>query len=183
MNRTLRLSLVACILCVPAGIATGANQSKTPAAQAANDPNTVGTFEATGFGTVAINGRQTSYGRFRGRITVRVPSGAAIVRIQGVPQKLARTSTATGTVRTFTMSTSVFRTFYVRGTDVSVQIISQPKRRMSVSTFGVARVVLRGTGTYRVNNGDAIDWPTDSQAVPVRPAMIARLLPAEKTGT
>lgn len=182
MNRILRLSLAAALACALPAAAT-ANTSaprddpdRTAKADPARDAKN-GTFEATGTGSVAINGRQTSYGRFSGRITIRVPTGTATVRIQGVPQKLTRVGV--NRVLTFTTSTTAIRTFYVRGANVQTQIVS-PKRRISVSTFGVVRVVLRGVGTYRVNNGNATDWPGEKRAVPVRP-LISRLLPAEKT--
>ncbi len=182
MNRILRISLAATLVGVPAGVATAhtatARDDQAAKSDPARDKGTNGTFEASGTGSVAINGRQTSYGRFAGRLTVRVPTGTATVRIQGVPQKLTRVGT--NRILTFTMRTTAMRTFYVRGANVQVQIVAPAKRKLSVSTFGVVRVALRGTGTYRVNSGGATNWPSETHAVRVRP-LISRLLPAENT--
>lgn len=176
MNRLLRLTIIAFAVWMPCTAALGA--AARPNDTAPSDPSAVGTFEANGTGTVVINGKQTSYGRFSGRMTVRVLKGNATVRIQGVRQKLTRNAT-TGHL-TFTLTSATSRPFYVSGGKVRLQFVSAPKKRLSVSMFGVARVVVRGSGTYRVNGGAATAWPREQRTVPVRPAVIARLLPASE---
>lgn len=143
-------------------------------------PNASGTFEATGSGSVTLTGRQTSYGRIAGRLTVRVDKGTATVRIQGVQKKLKAKRSGSKRILTYSFRTKTPKTFYVRGNNVTLTLVSEKKRKLSVSTFGVARAKMKGVGTYRVNAARAKRWPrvTNRSTLPIRP-VIGGLLPAE----
>ncbi len=173
MNRIIRLGLAALLVSTSAGIASAADVKPVP--DPARDAN--GTFEASGSGTVTINGRQTTYGLFTGRLVVRVPKGTAAVRIQGVPQKLVRGADG---VAGFTLSTSRSRALYVRGAHVRLTVTVPAKKKASISSFGTPRILLRGVGTYRVNGGGLVSWPNQSRPVAIAVDGIPSLLPASR---
>jgi hypothetical protein len=123
---------------------------------AISQPSPTGRLEASGRGTVVIQGQIVTFGLLSepSRLVVVDFDGDARVFVDGKAQTLYARPGAPRAPHRVTLSAAKGR-YLVTGTSVRVRVKS---RRMTMSLAGVARIDLTGRGTYQVDDGDVHDW-------------------------
>ncbi len=139
----------------------------------------VGSFDATGTGTLVAQGNLTAFGKMEGSIIVRDRVGGALVKVNAVTQRPKLVRVGFRIVRVYTIRKAK-GAFYVRGKDVRVELRA-PKAQLSVAIIGRGTVSrLDGEGTYTLNTDPTADWLDAPLPIRIRPQ---RPAPEEPTRT
>jgi hypothetical protein len=117
----------------------------------------VGSFDATGTGTLVTQGNLTAFGKIEGSFVVRDSVGAAVVKVNGLRQRPKLVRVGLRTVRVFTIRRAN-GPFYVRGRGVRIELRA-PTATLSVAIIGRGTVTrLDGNGTYTLNTEATAEW-------------------------
>jgi hypothetical protein len=117
----------------------------------------VGSFSATGTGTIVVQGNLTAaFGKITGRVIVRDRVGGAIVRLAGVRQTPRLVRNGRRVIRVYTLPRADGN-FYVKGRNVRITLST--KAELSATIIGRGTVTrLDGTGSYSLNNEPSKPW-------------------------
>ena len=147
---------------------------------AQTDAMRVGSFDATGTGTLVAQGNLTAFGKIDGSVLVRDRVGGAIVKINGIPQRPRLVRVGLRSVRVFTVRKAT-GSFYVRGRAVRIELRA-PAATLSVAIIGRGTVPrLDGDGTYTLNAEPTADWIGAPLPLHIRPPQRVSPEPARTT--
>lgn len=146
----MKLRSVIAVAAVTALVAAGGASATTAGKR-------VGSFSATGTGTIVAQGNLTAaFGKITGRVIVRDRVGGAIVRLGGVKQTPKLIRNGRRIVRVYTLP-KADGNFYVKGRNVRITLIT--KSELSATIIGRGSVTrLDGTGSYALNNEAQKPW-------------------------
>lgn len=129
----------------------------------------VGSFDASGTGTLVAQGSLTAFGKIDGSIVVRDRVGGAVVKLNAIPQRPKLVRVGFRTVRVFTIG-KARGPFYVRGANVRIELRA-PKSPLSVAIIGRGAVLrLDGDGTYTLNTDATAPWIGAELPIHIKPA-------------
>lgn len=161
MRRTLALGL-ALALAAPAAA------QAAPSAFELAEQVTSGRLEASGTGTIVLNGRFVVFGAMGsgGSLVVKDSGGDVKVVVDSRVVADASQSPRKRRVREVRLRVKPTQRFYVEGSRVRVQIVGTD---VSIVAAGRGRVSLRGDGEFAVNGGQPIAWPSSSSSLQLLP--------------
>jgi hypothetical protein len=140
----------------------------------------VGSFDATGTGTLVAQGNLTAFGKMEGTIIVRDRVGGALVKVNAVTQRPKLVRVGFRIVRVYTIRKAK-GAFYARGKDLRIELRA-PKAQLSVAIIGRGTVSrLDGEGTYTLNTDPTADWLDAPLPIHIRPQRAAPEEPMRTT--
>jgi hypothetical protein len=155
-----RRLLPAFVLTVTLALSTGALSTTTRMS--------VGSFDATGTGTLVAQGSLTAFGKIDGSFVVRDTVGGAMVRLNGIAQRPRVIRLGLRPVRVFTIRKAK-GSFYIRGLAVRIEL-KAPVGTLSTGIIGRGRILrLDGDGTYTLNTEPTAEWAGAPLPLRIRP--------------